>query len=97
MELLAASLVLVFALGATSWALFAHGGGLRVAGPDSPRPASARSFDATIGAQSQWAHGLYDHDEAEHDDVERDLRADDAISMRAQSDLPRSLDASSHR
>lgn len=85
MELLAASLVLVFALGATSWALLAHRGGLRLAGPDSPRPASARSFDATIGVRSQSVRGLYDQDEAEQDEVERDIWGDE-ISPRETSE-----------
>jgi hypothetical protein len=84
MELLAASLVLVFALGATSWALLAHRGGLRLAGPGSPRPASARSFDAAIGTRAQSLRGLYDQDEAEHDEVERDIWGDE-ISPRETS------------
>jgi hypothetical protein len=76
MELLAASLVLLFAVGVASWALVAHRGGLRFAGPHAAAPASPRPFGSTNAPQSPRAKGLYDQDEAEVDDVERDIWGD---------------------
>ena len=76
MELLAASLVLLFAVGVASWALVAHRGGLRFAGPHSSAPASPRTFGSTNAPQTPQAKGLYDQDEVELDDVERDIWGD---------------------
>jgi hypothetical protein len=76
MELLAASLVLLFAVGVASWALVAHRGGLHFAGPHSPASASPRTFGSTNAPQSPQTKGLYDQDEAERDDVERDIWGD---------------------
>ena len=82
MELLAVLLVLVLAVGVTSWALVAHRGGLRFVVPHHSAPASNRSFDVRNTPQSNASRVLYDQDEVEYDDVERDIWGDPVVPAR---------------
>jgi hypothetical protein len=68
MELVAALLVVSFAVGVTSWALVAHRGGLRFDGLNPSHAWSARSFDATHAPYSYSANRLCDEDEADRDE-----------------------------
>ena len=83
MELFAALLVLVVAVGITSWALVAHRGGLRLAGPHHSAPASNRSVSVRSAPQSHSSKVLYDQDVVESDDVERDIWGDPVVATPA--------------